>query len=111
MTGRLIDIIDRLNDIDDSDRFDPPVIYAEGGPRAAADARALVCPGDEQGTLTCPVDPTLSEVLLVFLAKEAIEVWAAWRNGQHPTPEQKFAAVMHYSQHDCYLPLTADAGG
>src|SRR5689334_6825135 len=92
MTGTLIDVIDRLDEVDDSDRFASQVIYAEGGSDAQPMARAVVCPGDEQGALTCPRDPALSEVLTVQLAREAVAVWSAWRGGRAPGPQEKFAA-------------------
>ena len=105
MRGSLLDVIDRLDAVDDSDRFSPPVIYAEGGPNAPPTARALVCPGDEAGTFACPGDPNLSEVLMVGLAKEAIRVWSSWRCQPRPDPMDKFAAVIYYSRHDAFLPL------
>ena len=100
----LIEVIDRLDEVDASDRFDPPCIYAEGGPDAAPGARALVCPGDEKGSFVCPQDPALSYVLEVDLAKECVAVWSQWRGGRRPTPQDKFAAVMHYSRQDAFLP-------
>ena len=101
----LIEVIDRLDAVDDFDRFEPPCIYAEGGPDAAPDARALVCPGDEEGSFVCPQDPALSYVLEVGLAKECVAVWSLWRGGRRPSPRDKFAAVMHYSRRDAFLPL------
>jgi hypothetical protein len=104
MTGTLIEVIERLEEVDDSDRFTSPVIFAEGGPDALPTARAIIYPGDVEGTLVCPDDPALSYVLAVQLAKEAIEVWSAWRGGRIPSRQDKFAAVMFYSQHDAFLP-------
>jgi hypothetical protein len=111
MTGTLIEVIDRLDEVDDSDRYASPVIFAEGGPDASPSARAIVCPGDEEGTLVCPQDPAVSEVLMVRLAKEAIEVWSAWRGGKKPSRQEKFAAVMFYSQHDAFIPVADEGGG
>jgi hypothetical protein len=111
MTGTLIEVIDRLDEVDDSDRYASPVIFAEGGPDASPSARTVVCPGDEEGTLICPQDPALSEVLMVQLAKEAIEVWSAWRGGKKPSRQDKFAAVMFYSQHDAFIPVADEGGG
>jgi hypothetical protein len=50
MQGRLLELIDRLDEVDDSDRYDPPTIYAEGGHDAAPTARAVICAGDDEGT-------------------------------------------------------------
>jgi hypothetical protein len=105
MQGTLLELINRLDELDDSDRFNPPTIYAEGGPNAAPAAKAVICAGDEEGKLVCPQDPALHEVLMVALAKEAVEVWSKWRGGRVPEPQDKFAAVMYYSRHDAYLPV------
>ena len=91
--------------MNDSDRYNPLVIYAEGGSHAEPQARALICPGDEEKGFTCPQDGSLSEVLMVQLAREAIEVWSEWRGGRAPTRQDKFEAVIHYSLHDAYLPV------
>jgi hypothetical protein len=101
LTGSLIDVIDRLDAVDDSDRFSSLVIYAEGGSDATACARAAVCAGDD--TLSCPQDSSLSEVLMVQLAKDAIRVWSEWR-GRVPNAQEKLEAVLFYSRHDAYLP-------
>ena len=105
MQGSLIEVIDCLDAVDDSDRFPPLCIFAEGGPDAAPEARAVVCPGDEKGSFVCPEDSALSYVLEVELAKEGIDVWSVGRGGRQPTPRDKFAAVMHYSRNDSWLPL------
>lgn len=105
MRGSLIDVIDQLDAVDDSDRFASPCIFAEGGSGAAPGARALVCPSNEAGSFICPDDATLSYVLMVQQAKECVEVWSEWRGGRQPNPQEKFAAVMFYSRHDAWLPL------
>jgi len=101
----LIEVIDRLDEVDDSDRYDPLSIFADGGPDASPQASALVCPGDEAASSACPLDPTLSYVLMVSQAKECIEVWSEWRGGRRPTSQDKFAAVMFYSRNDAWLPV------
>jgi hypothetical protein len=106
LRASLIEVIDRLDEVDDSDHFEPPCIFAEGGPDAVATACALVCPGDETGSCVCPQDSTLSYVLSVEQAKECIAVWSAWRAGRRPTPEEKVAAVLYYSRHDAWLPIS-----
>ncbi len=105
MEGPLIDVIDRLGEVDDPYGYRAHCIFAEGGPDAPPTARAVVCPGDKDGSLVCPRDPTLSYVLMVDLANDAIEVWSEWRSGRQPSPAEKFAAVMHYARHDAYLPI------
>ncbi len=105
MQRTLIDIIDQLDAVNDSDRFEPPCIFAEGGTDAVSTAAAMVCPSDDEGSFVCPQDPTLSYVLMVQQAKECVEVWSRWRGGKRPTPRDKFAAVMYYSRNDAWLPL------
>lgn len=101
----LIEVIDLLDAVYDSDRFKSLCIFAEGGPDAESEARALVCAGDEEGSFVCPEDAALSYVLTVQQAKECVEVWSEWRGGRRPTSREKFAAVMYYSRNDAWLPL------
>lgn len=101
----LLETIDTLDTVNDDDRFEPQCIFAEGGPDAACNARAIVCPGDSEGSFNCTFEPELSYVLMVEQAKECIEVWSEWRQGQMPTAQEKFAAVMYYSRHDAWLPV------
>lgn len=105
MKATLIEVIDRLDEVDDSDRFDSQQLFAEGGPDATSMVRAVVCRGGEVDSKECPEDDSLSYVLTVWQAKEAIEVWSEWRGGRQPTPEEKLAAVMHYSRFDAWLPV------
>jgi hypothetical protein len=105
MKDKLLDVIDRLKELDDSDPFNPLIIYAEGDPDADPEARAVVCPDDEAGTFVCPEDPSLRYVLEVSNAKAAIRVRSAWRDGKTPSRLEKFEAVMYYSRHDAFLPI------
>jgi hypothetical protein len=110
-TGTLFELIQRLDEFEDSDRSFPLVIYAQNGADAGRKSPALVCPRGEGGSPTCPLDPSLSEVLSVGQAREAIEVWSAWRGGSIPSPEDRFRTVMFYSQHGCFFPLETDREG
>ncbi len=105
MRGSLIEVIDRLDAVDDSDRYESACIFATGGVDATPEAPALVCPGDEEGSLVCPREPSLSYVLMVQQAKECIVVWSEWRGGRLPTARDKYAAVMYYARNDAWLPL------
>jgi len=49
----------------------------------------------------------LNYLLEVDLAREAIEVWQAWRPGQAPRVEDKLAAVIYYAEHDAWLPTSS----
>lgn len=108
-TGTLFELIQRLDEFEDSERS-PLVIYAERGADAGRRSPALVCPRGEAG-VTCPLDPSLSEVLSVEQAREAIEVWSAWRRGLTPSPEDRFNTVMFYSRHNTFFPLESDREG
>jgi len=49
----------------------------------------------------------LHYLLEVDIAREAIEVWQAWRPGQTPTLEDKLAAVIYYAENDAWLPTSS----
>jgi hypothetical protein len=110
-TGTIFELIQRLDEFEDGERSDPLVIYAHLGADAGRKSPALICPRSEGGSLACPLDPSLSEVLSVGQAREAIEVWSAWRGGLTPSPEDRFRTVMFYSQHNAFLPLESDREG
>jgi hypothetical protein len=109
--GTLFELIRRLDEFEDSDRFHPLVIYAQGGADAARDSPALVCPRSEGGSRTCSLDASLSEVVSVEQAREAIAVWSAWRGGVTPSPAERFNTVMFFSRHGTFIPLETDREG
>ncbi len=109
--GTLFELVQRLDEFDDSDPSRPLTIYAQHGAAAGRKSPALVCPHGEGESLTCPLDPTLSEVLSVRQAREAIEVWSSWRGGLTPSPEDRFKTVMFYSQYGTFFPLESDREG
>jgi hypothetical protein len=86
----LREVIGRLDEFAD-DR----TIYAES---AAPTAEAIVASEPEQAG-------PLPYLLEVTLAREALEVWEAWRPGQTPSLEDKVAAVIYYAQNDAWLPV------
>lgn len=45
--------------------------------------------------------------LEVYITKEVIETWSAWRGGLDPTTSEACEAVIHYATHDAYLPNSA----
>jgi hypothetical protein len=110
-TGTLFELIQRLDEFDDSDHSHPLIIYAQHGADAGRESPALVCPRGEEGSLTCPLDPSLSEVVTVGQAREAIEVWSAWRGGRTPSAADRFKTVMFYSRHNAFFPLEPDQEG
>jgi hypothetical protein len=105
----LFDLVQQVDELDDRDRSRPLVIYAQNGAHAMRSSPALVCPrgGDER----CPLDSSLSEVLSVEEAREAIRVWSEWRGGVTPTSEERFRTVMFYSQNGAFVPLETDRDG
>ena len=110
-TGTLFELIQCLDEFEDSDRFHPLVIYAQGGADAGRNSPALVCARNEGGSLTCRLDASLSEVLSVEQARDAIAVWSAWRGGVTPSPADRFNTVMFYSRHGAFFPLETDREG
>jgi len=110
-TGTLFELIRRLDEFEDSDRSHPLAIYAQNGADAGRNSPALVCPRNEGGGLECPLDPSLSEVLSVEQAREAIRVWSAWRGGLTPSPLDRFNTVTFFSRHGAFFPLETDREG
>jgi hypothetical protein len=110
-TGTLFELIQHLDEFEDSDRSHPLVIYAQGGADAARSSPALVCPRGEGGSLACPLDASLFEVVSVEQARDAIAVWSAWRGGITPTPAERFNTVMFFSRHGAFIPLETDREG
>lgn len=110
-TSTLFELIQGLDELEDSDRSHPLVLYAQNGADAGRGNPALVCPRGEEGSPVCPLDRSLSEVLGVEQALEAIQVWSAWRGGVTPSPEERFRAVMFSAVHGAFLPLETDREG
>ncbi len=107
----LIEILQRLDEFDDSDPSAPLVIYALGGAKAARKSPARVCPRAEASGSSCALDPSLTEVLGVAQAREVLEVWSSWRGGEVPSPEDRYRAVLFFSQHGAFFPLETDREG
>jgi hypothetical protein len=91
----LRDLIRTLDDLDDD-----AVIYTDGTSPAA---RAVTV-ADEVAARAAKEDG-LRYFLEVSLARDAVEVWSAWREGEKPTEDEKLMAVSYYATHDAYLPL------
>ncbi len=107
----LFELIQRLNEFDDNDSDHPLVIYAHGGADARQKSPALICPRGVGTSVTCPLDASLSEVLSVAQARDAITVWSAWRPDLTPSPWDRFEAVMFLARHGAYRPLESDREG
>lgn len=109
--GTLFELIQTLDEVQGGDRSDPLILYAERGADADENSRALVCPRSEGGAPRCSVDFSLSEVVSLDQAREAVEVWSAWRGGVTPTPAERFKSVMFYARYGAFMPLETDREG
>jgi hypothetical protein len=75
------------------------VIYTDGTSPAA---QALVLPAGDAAEAK---DAGLRYFLEVALARDAVEVWSAWRGGAEPTDDDKVMAISYYATNDAYLPV------
>ena len=50
-------------------------------------------------------DDGLRYFLEVALARDAVDVWSAWRDGAEPTLDDKLMAISYYATQDAYLPV------
>jgi hypothetical protein len=92
----LREVVARLGDFEDDQ-----TIYAES---ATPTARAAVEVEPEDGTAPSAA-ADLPYLLEIAAAREAIEVWKAWRPGQAPSLDDKLAAVIYYAENDAWLPV------
>jgi len=92
----LREAIARLDEFADED-----TIYAES---TSPTARAVVAaePGDGSVPLAAA---GLTYLLEVNAAREAIDVWRAWRPGCAPTLDDKVTSVTYYAENDAWLPI------
>ena len=93
---KLREVIDRLNKFPGDE-----TIYAQS---PAPSAEAIVAPEPEDASAAAGA-VGLPYLLEVAAAREAIEVWQAWRPGQSPTLDDKVAAVIYYAKNDAWLPV------
>lgn len=91
----LREVISRLDEF-----ADDATIYAEA---ATATARAVVSMEPEDPSLPSAAEG-LTYLLEVATAREAIDVWEAWRPGQTPTLDDKLTVVTYYAENDAWLP-------
>jgi hypothetical protein len=92
----LRDVVARLDEFEDDE-----TIFAES---ATPTARATVAVEAVDGSPPSSA-VGLRYLLEVRLAREAIEVWQAWRPGQTPSLEDKLQALTFYAEHDAWLPV------
>jgi hypothetical protein len=92
----LLEIVARLDEFADDE-----TIYAES---ASPTARAAVATEPGDGSVP-PIATGLTYLLEVDAAREAIDVWRAWRPGRARTLDDKVAAVTYYAENDAWLPI------
>ena len=74
-------------------------------PEAVIYASAPLMPRSEAMICAEAESPAgLGYLLEVALGREVLHVWADWRHGGRPTPEQAARAVIHYAEQDGYEP-------
>ncbi|MEO3781404.1 hypothetical protein ABGB16_32380 [Micromonospora sp. B11E3] len=44
-------------------------------------------------------------LLELFIVRDVLETWSAWRGGRMPTVQEACQAIVHYAFHDAYLPV------
>lgn len=71
----------------------------------APHSAAMVCIEPDEGGSPAG----LTYLLEVSLARDVLHVWASWRNGKQPTPEEAARALIYYAQHDAYEPVRSTA--
>jgi hypothetical protein len=98
----LRDLVARLEDLDDGDRFEVAPAFFARLPWSP-DSEAVVLREDE---LESRERPGFRLVLEVPMAREVLQVWSAWRGGRPPSADEAAAAVIHYAEHDAYVPVT-----
>lgn len=99
------DLVQRLKDLDEGDRFEVgPTLFAQRPWQP--DSQAVVLRED---CLESRQRPGLYVLLDVSIAREMLEVWSAWRDGRVPDADEAAAAVIHYAESDAYQPVS-DSG-
>ncbi|MEJ2600980.1 MAG: hypothetical protein P8Z00_21795 [Anaerolineales bacterium] len=96
---KLIELLDNINQFDDDS-----VIFVPINSRPHEDTEAMVSRIiliDEPPGIQTPEG--MKYLLEVELAKEVIQVWKDWRNGNEPSPFEKYQAVLYYAEKDAYF--------
>jgi hypothetical protein len=91
----------RLLDVMSALVFADPEATIYAATPIAPDSAAMVCVEPEDGEGPAG----LIYLLEVGLARDVLHVWAQWRNGRAPTPEEAARAVIYYAEHDAYEPV------
>ena len=97
----LRDVIARLDQFEDDE-----TIFAES---ATPTARAIVATEATDGSPPSTA-VGLRYLLEVAVAREAVDVWRAWRPGETPSLDDKLAAIIYYAENDAWLPIDQPLG-
>ena len=90
----LRDVVGALDALDEE-----AVIYTDGTSPAA---QAVVMP---EGGAAEAKAAGVRYFLEVALARDAVDVWSAWRDGAEATVDDKLMAISYYATNDAYLPV------
>lgn len=90
----LREVVGVLDELDED-----AVIYTDGSSPAA---RAVVLREADAAEAKAA---GLRYFVEVSLARDAVDVWSAWRDGAEPTTDDKLMAISYYALNDAYLPL------
>jgi hypothetical protein len=84
-------------------------VLASADPKATIYAAAPIAPHSAAMVCVEPEDgggpAGLAYLLEVDLARDVLDVWARWREGKEPTPEEAARAIIYYAEHDAYEPV------
>jgi hypothetical protein len=91
----LKDILAHLEELDEGETIYATAPWQSGSKAVVAlEPSAAARRAIEQGMLY---------LLEVWIAKEVVKLWSAWRNGRTPSLEDRVHAVVHYATYDAYL--------
>ncbi|MGP3978249.1 hypothetical protein ACTWQF_30380 [Streptomyces sp. 8N114] len=60
---------------------------------------------DSAATVVSGNAPPCGLAYLLGRARDVLEVWSAWRGGASPSAQERCEAIIHYAEHDAYLPV------
>jgi len=102
----ILDICKQLDQLDDDG-----VIYArrvDGEFVPASEAVVVTVPLEQVQTSAADIAarhcPGFDYCLEIFIARDAVEVWSRWRDGQQPTSVERADAVCYKANNDAWGP-------
>ncbi len=96
---KLKEVIERLDDLDDS-----LYIYIEPGNLSLETKAALISmEAVEENKIQPPMG--MEYLLEIDIAKDVVRAWSFHRGGKVPSLDDKVTAIFYYAEHDAYLPV------